>query len=150
MSVNHISLHLFRDTIKTIGVISPTIRVCRFTVLPTNGTAVTKVPIDTGLSSSSAVTLWQDASAEGTASASALTVTAGSPLTQQWTGRGAVSATTASKYEMFDPVVLFEGDLTLQALQGALVLLDNYSATTGNPLADRWVVTVGWEEFSRP
>jgi len=150
VSVNQILLHLYRDTIKTILVVPPTIRVCRFTALPTNGAAITKVPIDTGLSSNSAVTLWQDASADGTAAASALTVTAGEPITQQWAGRGAVSATTASAYEKFDPIVLFEGDLTLRALQGALVLLDNYAATTGNPLADRWVVSVGWDEYTRP
>jgi hypothetical protein len=152
VDVNRIHLHLYRDTIKTIGVIPPTIRVCRFTALPTNGTALTKVPLETALSSNSAVTLWQDASADGTASASALTVTAGSPLEQQWAGRGAVSATTASAYEKQDSITLFDSPfgLTLQALQGVLVLLDNYSATTGNPLADRWVASIEWEEYTRP
>ena len=153
VSVSRIGLHLYRDTIKTILVIPPTIRVHRFTALPTNGTAITKVPLDSSLSSSSSVTVKGDASSDGAASASplAVTVPAGTALTQLWAGRGAVSATTASGYEKLDAVDgVSESDLILRPLEGIVVLLDNYAATTGNPLQDRWVADVEWDEYTRP
>jgi hypothetical protein len=152
VAVNRIMLHLWRDTIKTILVIPPVVRLHRFTALPVNGTAITKVPVDSSLSSSASVTVKGDASADGAASASPLTVTAGSPFDQLWAGRGAVSSTTAAQYEYHDVIALHDGppEITLRALQGVLVLLDNYAATTGNPLQDRWLASINWEEYTRP
>jgi hypothetical protein len=132
----------------------PVIRIHRFTVVPTNGTALTKVKMNSALSSDAAVTAWGDASADGTGSGTTLTVTipAGSCLHQKYTPRILVIGTSASSfYEPIDTAPFFEGepDITLGALEGVVVFLD-YTVAAGNPTTNRWIATIDWEEYTRP
>jgi len=62
------------------------LRLWKFTAVPTNGTAGTKVPEDSNLTSAATVTVWQDSSADGTGSATTLTVTlpAATVLSEEW------------------------------------------------------------------
>jgi hypothetical protein len=140
---------------KAPTIIPPVIRIHRFTAVPTNGTVLTKTAMDTAGSSNSAVTAWGDASADGTLSGTTLTVTipAGSCLHQQYAPRIMVVGTSASTfYEPIDTAMYFQGepDVTLRALEGVCVFLDQAVVTTGNPSTDRWIAMIDWEEYTRP
>lgn len=126
----------------------PLVRLWKFTAVPTNGSAVTKVPEDSALVSSSSVTLWQDASADNTGSGTTLTVTlpAGTFITESWGAR----ALTLASYEQFDREVFFESDdetITLRPLEGVAVFLD-YLVATANPITDKWAVAARWLEYT--
>ena len=129
-------------------VIPAIVRAYRFTAVPTNGTALTKVPEDTSLSSNSAVTVWGDASADGTGSATTLTVTAGNILIQEYAPRILVVGTSASTfYEPFDKTTFFEDEnvaITLRALEGLLIRLDTAVAP---PTTNFAVVNCRWTEY---
>lgn len=125
------------------------VRAEKFTTVPTNGSAVTKAPMDSALSSSASVTLWQDAQSDGTGSGTALTVTLPATrqiLAEEWAAR----ALTLTGYEQFDrPVVLEGSECTLRALEGIAVFLD-YTVAGANPTTDRWLVGCEWEEYTLP
>jgi hypothetical protein len=135
-------------------VIPPIIRPIRFTAVPTNGTALTKVPEDTALTSNSAVTVWGDASADGTGSATTLTVTltagASNALTQEYAPRVLVVGTSASTfYEPFDRTTFFEDEsvaITLRPLEGVCLYLD-YAIAAGNPTTTFWITHCRWTEY---
>jgi len=151
VDINRIAVDLLTTVAKAVTVIPPVIRLHRFTAVPTNGTALSKVALDTALSSSSSVTVWGDASADNTGSATTLTVTvpAGSQLAQSWAPR----CLTAVGYEQFDREIFFEGDstnLVLRALEGVVVYLDAAVVTTGNPATDKWVAACDWTEYTQP
>lgn len=148
VNLNKIRLDLVCTVVKAVTVLPPTVRAHRFTALPTNGTAVAKVGIDTSQSSSASVTAWQDASADGTSSASALTVTipASSMLAEEFAPR----LITAAGYEMFDRTTFLEDtDVTLRPLEGVALFLD-YTLATQNPTTDMWVASAEWEEYTLP
>jgi hypothetical protein len=148
--INRITVDLLSTVVKAITVVPPVIRCHRFTAVPTNGTALAKVALDTSQSSNAAVTAWGDASADGTGSATTLTVTipANSMLAQVYAPRWI----TAAGYEPVDTASFFYGepDITLRALEGVVVYLDAAVVTTGNPATDMWVASVDWEEYTRP
>lgn len=133
-------------------VIPPIIRAWRFTAVPTLGTAGSKVPEDSSLTSNSAVTLWQDASADGTSSASALTITlpAGNVLIEEYAPQVLVIGTSASSfYTPFDKTTFFEDEtvaITLRALEGLCVFAD-YTVATSNPTTNHWIVGCRWTEY---
>lgn len=148
VDVEKISIDMTATVVKAVTVLPPMIRLYRVTVLPTNGTAATKVPVDTALSSAAAVTVLQDASADGTASASALTATlpAGAVITQSFAPR----FITAAGYEMmdrFDYLAPENERITLRALEGIVLVLD-YVLATQNPVTDMWLVTCDWVEYT--
>lgn len=141
---NQLAVDLTCTVVKAVTVLPPIIRVHRFTAVPTNGTALTKVAKDTALSSNASITAWGDASADGTLSTTALTVTipSSSMLTQEFAPR----LITAAGYEMFDRTELLVGyDIVLRALEGVVVNLD-YTLATQNPATDMWVVGCDWIE----
>jgi hypothetical protein len=130
--------------IKAVTVLPPVIRLYKVTVLPTNGTAMTKVKIGGTTTSNAAVTVLQDASAESTLSGTALTATlpAGSIITQEWAPR----LITAAGYEMADRIeFLGDSEVVLGALEGVVLFLD-YSLATQNPATDIWTATIEWVE----
>jgi hypothetical protein len=142
--INQIAVDLVCTVIKAVTVLPPVIRIHRFTAIPTNGTTLTKTQKDTALSSNASITAWGDASADGTNSGTALTVTipAGSMLTQEFAPR----LITAAGYEMFDRTEMLVGyDIVLRALEGIVVNLD-YVLATQNPTTDMWVVGCDWFE----
>ena len=140
--INQLVVDLYQTVVKAITVAPPIIRVSRFTALPTNGAALAKTAKDTALSSSASITVWGDASADGTSSASALTVTAGSVLSQEYAPR----FVTAAGYEPMDRAEFLEGkDIVLRALEGIVVELA-YTLATQNPVTDMWIVGCDWCE----
>ena len=148
--VNRITVDLLTTVAKTLLIIPPVIRVHRFTAVPTNGTVLAKVALDTSQSSNASVTAWGDASADGTGSGTTLTVTvpASSMLAQVYAPR----FITAAGYEPVDTAAFFYGepDITLRALEGVVVFLDAAVVTTGNPATDSWICSIDWEEYTRP
>lgn len=150
VDIEKVFVDLVQTVVKAVTVLPPVIRLHRITVLPTNGTALAKVAEDTGLASAAAITCLQDASADGTSSATALTATipANSLITEEFAPR----FVTAAGYEMFDRTVFFEGSdeqITLRALEGIAVFLD-YVLATQNPVTDMWVAGVRWTEYRVP
>lgn len=146
VAVKRISVDLAATAAKLV--MPPSIRVNRLTVLPTNGTAASKVNDDTSQSSSSSVTLYQDASADQTSSGTALVAaaTANSVLEQEYAPR----IFTLAGYEPADRIYFLEQpDIVLHALQGLCVEL-SYTVATQNPITDMWTVTCWWDEFTLP
>lgn len=144
VTVNKVVVDMYQTVVKAITVAPPLIRLWKVTVLPTNGTALTKNKIGGTTTSNAAVTVLGDASADGTGSASTLTATlpAGTILTQECAPR----FITAAGYEPADRVE-FLGDttVTLNALEGVVVFLD-YTLATQNPTTDMWIAGIEWSE----
>lgn len=147
VKVNRIFVDVFQTAVKAVTIVTPRIRLYRCTVLPTNGTALTKASRDTALASSASVTVFGDASADGTGSGTTLTVTTvAGPLGQVFGPR----VFTAVGYEEQDMSMFLEGepDIILRPLEGLCVFLEGAVVTTGNPATDSWVVTCDWEEYT--
>lgn len=123
------------------------IRLHRITTLPTGGTALAKVPMDTARSSSASVTLLQaTASDNGAATAITSSPAAGSVLVQEWAPR----LLTAVGYEQFDRALYFEDTkVTLRPLEGILLRLD-YTVATASPITDKWLCGLEWDEYTLP
>lgn len=134
---------------KAVTVMPPVIRCYKVTVLPTLGTAGTKVASDSAaMASSASVTILQDASADGTSSASPLTATtpAGAVI-DQWFAPRVISA---AGVEFPGRITLLDEDqrgVILRPLEGIVVRLD-YTLATQNPITDMWTVSACWEEFT--
>lgn len=134
-------------------VLPAVVRVWKFVSPPTNGTALTKVAEDSALASKSAVTVWGDASADGTGSAVTLTVTlpAGNFVAQELAPRFVVVGTSASTfYESWGSTVFLEEEgvsLTLRALEGICVYLD-YALATANAITNHWTASLRWTEYT--
>lgn len=143
--VSKVTVDLNMTVVKAVTVIPPIVRLWKFTALPTNGTALTKVSRDSRLTSNASVTVFGDASADGTNSTTALTVTlpAGQIITQEFAPR----LITAAGYEIADRLEFLVGgdDVVLGALEGVCVFLD-YTLATANPTTDMWVAGVHWTE----
>ena len=146
--VHKITVDLVQTVIKAVTVLPPVVRVSKFTAVPTNGTAASKVADDSGGTATSAsVTAWQDASADGTSSSTALTITlpAGNVVGEEFAPR----LITAAGYEPLDRATFLgesEEGITLRPLEGLVVFLD-YVLATQNPVTDMWLVGVRWEEY---
>ncbi|MEJ7783418.1 MAG: hypothetical protein WKF96_01355 [Solirubrobacteraceae bacterium] len=148
VDLHKITVDLAVTAAKAVTVLPPLIRLWKVTVPPTNGTALTKVPDDSALTSSAFVTVLQDASADGTSSASALTATlpAGTIVTQEFAAR----LITAAGFEPMDRAEFLGGDdevITFRALEGVVVFVD-YVLATQNPITDQWAVTARWDEYA--
>jgi len=150
VDIEKITVDLVQTVVKAVTVLPPVIRAWKVTVLPTNGTALTKVPSDSTLSSSASVTVFGDASADGTSSSSALVATlpAGTILTQEFAPR----LITAAGYEMADRIE-FSGEqdrlVTLNPLQGVVIFAD-YVLATQNPVTDMWIIGCKFTEYTNP
>ena len=150
VDVEKITVDFTATVIKAVTVLPPMIRLLRVTALPTNGTALTKVPEDSALISSASVTVFGDASADGTLSASALTVgpPPGSVVTQEYGPR----MITAVGFELMDRAEFLQDSderITLRALEGIVVFAD-YVLATQNAATDMWLVSCRWMEYTRP
>jgi hypothetical protein len=154
VQVNRIVIDVMSTVAKAITVQPPLVRLRRFTALPTGGTALGKVNLNSGQTSNASVTAWGDSSADnagaGTSSATALTITAlATPLTQVFAPR----LISASGYEPVDTVqfLIGEPDVLLGALEGVVVSLEDPVTTAlGNPATDKWTVFCDWTEYTRP
>ena len=151
VDVEKVTVDFTATVIKAVTVLPPMIRLWRVTVLPTNGTALTKVPEDSALISSASVTVFGDASADGTLSASALTAPlppAGGVITQEYGPR----MITAAGFELMDRAEFLQDrdeKITLRALEGIVVFAD-YVLATQNAATDMWLVSCRWKEYTLP
>ena len=147
VDVHKIGVDLSMTVAKAVTVIPPIIRMYKVTVLPTNGTALTKVSKDSALATNASVTVLGDASADGTGSATTLTATlpAGAVITQEYAPR----IITAAGIEFFDRTTFLDGDssVTLRALEGVVLMLD-YTAAAANPITDMWIASIEWDEYT--
>jgi hypothetical protein len=144
LKVTHIDVDLYMTAAKAVTVLPPIIRIWKFTDLPTNGTVLTKTKIrGTGASSSSCV-VFGDASADGTGSATTLTVTlpAGTFIAQRVTPR---IITAVGEVSVPNLEFKFDTPIELGPEEGLCVFL-NYTAATSNPTTDMWFASVEWEE----
>jgi hypothetical protein len=150
VDLHKVTVDLYQTAAKAVTVAPPIIRMHRFTAVPTGGTALPKVAADTGLTTNAVVTAWQDASADGTSSGTALAVTipAGNIITAEYAPR----LITAAGYEMADRMEYFSGEeevITLRAVEGIVVELA-YTLATQNPITDMWIVGARWDEYTLP
>lgn len=146
VDVNRIRVDMLSTVVKAVTVVTPIIRVVRYTTVQTNGTVLTKGAVDTSLTSNASVTVTGDASADGTLSATTLTLTPTQTLAQAYAPR----ILSAVGYEPMDTIVFFEGetDITLRPLEGLAVFLDNAVVTTGIPATDFYTASVDWTEYT--
>ncbi len=147
VDVLSLNVSMYDTVLKAATVPPPIIRAWRFTALPTNGTALAKRGDDTAQTSNASATLWGDASADGTLSATTLTITL--PAAQFISQAAGLRMITGAGFETNRETGLlhFTGSVTLRALEGIAVFLD-YTATTQNPATDMWNVDCVWEEYS--
>jgi hypothetical protein len=137
-----------QTVVTAVTVIPPIIRLWKVTVLPTNGTALTKVADDTGgTATSSSVTVLGDASADGTGSGTTLTATlpAGTVVAEAF----APLLVTAVGQVASNQIAFLTDSLetiTLRALEGLVVFLD-YTNASANATTDSWTVNCAWEEY---
>jgi len=147
--VHKILVDVVATVVLAVTVLPPVIRLWKVTVLPSNGTAVTKVAEDSSsTASSSSVTVLQDASADGTSSSTALAATlpAGTVVSEEFAPR----LITAAGYEMFDRVEFMADELesiVLRPLEGLVLFLD-YTLATQNPVTNMWLIGCRWEEYT--
>jgi hypothetical protein len=146
VDVNRLSVDMLGTVVKAATIVTPVIRVVRYTTVQTNGTVLAKAAIKTALSSNASVTVTGDASADGTLSGTTLTLTPTSTLAQAYAPR----IFTAVGYEFMDTVEFFAGntDVTLLAGEGLAVFLDAAVVTTGIPATDSYIASVDWTEYT--
>jgi hypothetical protein len=142
-----VHVELYQTVVKAVTVAPPVIRVHRITALPTQGTSLAKVPKNTDLSSHVNITCHGDASADGTSSAQALSVTppAGHLLEQSFAPR----MITAAGYYAFDRIEFFKQSVARLFPGSGCVVELAYTAAGSNPTTDQWIVTADWEELPR-
>ena len=145
VEIGQISIDVLATAAVAVTVVSPIFRIHRITAIPTNGSALTKTPKSTGDISSASITLFQDASADGTNSATALaaTVTAGSHLTQEFCPR----LITGAGYEMSDRVeLLTDQQILVRPGEGIVLSYDGITAATQEPASLHSIATIDWRE----
>jgi hypothetical protein len=148
VAVRRLSIQM--DVTAVLTAVAKSIKTSRITSVPTNGTAGSKVPFDTALSSSSSVTLWGDASADGTSSGTTLTATPGTVGWSQFVMR---MHTLVGQVLMDDepliPGLCADDPIILRAGEGLLVAVVA-AAAGSNPVTDHHIINVMWEEFTLP
>lgn len=146
VDIQRIRVDVLNTAVKAVTVVVPVVRVVRYSAAQTNGTVLAKGAIDTIQASNASVTVTGDASADGTLSATTLTLTPTGTLAQAYACR----VFTAVGYEIMDTVEFFLGDtdITLRAGEGLAVFLDAAVVTTGIPATDAYISSVDWVEYT--
>lgn len=153
VDVHKVTVDIVSTVVKAVTVLPPVFRLYRFTAVPTNGTVISKNVSDTSLASKTAVTVWNDASADTVSSATTLTIGAIVNGTQTGLIAQEIGARliTAAGYEIADRVTFLENEEeyeTLRPLEG-LCLFANYTAATQMPATDMMVVGTRWLEYTQ-
>lgn len=140
--VQFIGVDLYQTVVKAVTVAPPIIRTSRLTAAPTGGTVLSKVPLDSTITSNASVVATGDASADGTGG-TALVATPAGFITQEYAPR----LITAAGYEPADRVeFMAHGNIVCRQNQGIVINLD-YTLATQNPTTDMWIATVQWTEY---
>lgn len=148
VDIEQINVDVTFTVIKAVTVLPPVIRVYRISSAPSSGTVLSKMAVDTSLTSSASVSARNDASADGTLSGAALTATipTGNFVSQIFAPR----LITAVGYEIIDRAELLDRSdekITLRAGEGIALSLD-YVLATQNPSTDMWITSVEWTEYT--
>lgn len=132
------------DATAVLTTVVPFIKLSRPTALPTGGTVLTKVKMDTAQTSSASVVV-RGATAADAGSATAITATqgaifkaAGGFRLHTAVGQVIVDASTLLPFD--EPIILRAGE--------ALLATVDASAATSNPATNHWQVGVVWEEYT--
>lgn len=137
---------LYVTVVKAVTVPPPIIRVKKtVSNSPSNGVALEKNQIGGSGSSSSSVTLLQDASADGTAATTALVgggATAAPFVGQAFAHRVITAVGFETQHRHFFE---FGRGIEFTGSDGIQVRLE-YTNVASNPITDMWVVDVEWEE----
>lgn len=144
VSVKKLCVDMYATVVKAVTVPPPLIRIWKVTVLPTNGTTLTKNKVGGTTTSSASVTVLGDASVDGTNSIPLLTATlpAGTFIEQKFASRIITAVGEVNtRIIHFD----FEDGITLAALEGLVIFLD-YTVATMNPTTDMWAASIQWTE----
>ena len=144
VSVKKLCVDMYATVVKAVTVPPPVVRIWKVTVLPTNGTTLAKTKVGGTTTSSGAVTVLGDASADGTGSATTLTATlpAGTFIEQKFASRIITAVGEVNtRIIHFD----FEDGITLNGLEGLVIFID-YTAATSNPTTDMWIASIQWTE----
>ena len=146
VNVKKIMVDMWATVVKAITVPPPIIRIWKFTAVPTNGTAMTKNKIGGTGASSASVTLWNDSTADGSGSATTLTVTlpAGTIVDQLVPPR---IITAVGEVDTNPLIFEYPAGIQLAALEGICVFVD-YTGATSNPTTDMWFSSIEWEEWT--
>jgi hypothetical protein len=150
VDVHQVTIDLYQTAVKAVTVPPPIIRVVRLTSIPTGGTAGFKNAEETMNTGSTSVTTYQDASADGTSSGTALTLsaTAANSASVALSQELAPRLLTAVGYEPADRVeMLNSGPVMCRAGEGLGIRLE-YNVATSNPITDMWTATMRWEEYT--
>ncbi len=142
--INGVFFDLVQGAAMAVTVIPPIVRVYRITAAPTGGTVLTKSAKDTTLTSAATIVVTGDASADGTnsATAQAVTTTAGAHLTQEIAPR----LITAAGYEPADRLdLLKDAGVVCRAGEGLVLSLD-LTLATQEPATTHIVSTIDWYE----
>jgi hypothetical protein len=144
VTLNKIVVDMWQTVVKAVTVAPPIVRIWKFTAVPTNGNTITKNKIGGTSTSNAAVTVWNDSSADGTGSATTLTITlpAGTILDQLVCQR---IITAVGEVNVSPRTFEYSAGITLEALEGVCVFLD-YTLATQNPVTDMWVASMEWTE----
>lgn len=148
VDLEQLQLDVAATAVIAVTQLPPHMRLYRVTAIPTGGTAGSKVARDSAQTSSSSVSLFQDASADGTNSTTALaaTIAATGLVSQAYAPR----LITAAGYEMIDTYVFLQGyeqRLTLRPGEGAVLSLES-NAVAGDPITQFWTVDAKWTEYT--
>lgn len=137
------------DATAVLTAVTPQFKVSRASAAPSGGTALTKVPFDSSLSSSGNVSFLGATASDGGA-ATAITATAGSTGWQQMAFRlhTAVGQVLIND-EPLVPVLCADDPVYLRANEHLLVQLIA-TATTSNPATNHYIVQCMFEEFTLP
>lgn len=137
------------DATAVLTAVSPQFKVSRASGAPSGGTALTKVPFDTSLSSSGNVSFLGATASDGGA-ATAITATAGTTGWQQFAFRlhTAVGQVLIPD-ETLIPVLCADDPIYLRANEHLVVQLVA-TAGTSNPATNHYVVQCMAEEFTLP
>lgn len=143
VNVRILSLTVRLDATAVLITVMPTIKTTRPTALPTGGTVLTKVALDTNKTSSASVILRGANAAEGGA-ATAITATQGPILKAEYSMR---MHTLVGQIDGNPRALDTERPIILRAGQAILVCVESAPATS-NPATNHWQVDVEWEEFT--
>lgn len=145
VDVSSLNVSLYDTAAKVVA--PPLIRAWRFTAIPTNGTVLSKRGPDSGQTSNSSVTVWGDASADGTGSATTLTITRPANMFISQTPASRALTLVGAEPIREVPMLQYSGVQKLRALEGVVIFLD-YTVATSNPVTDMWQVDCVWDEYT--
>jgi hypothetical protein len=141
--VRRVTINAHIATAAAAGTLGMPVRLWKVTALPTSGTALTKVADDSSATATSAsITLFQDASADFTNSATALAATLPAGTVVEEILLNANTVGSATSVFLDDPT----NNVILRPLEGLVVTMTGTVA--GDLATNSYTVSIFWEEYT--